>query len=83
MDADGKPTTDPSLAEVLMPIAGPKGSGLSIMLECLTSIMIGFPKLEEVFTKKEKAFGLLSIAENPQLISRHSQNSLVAAIDIK
>ena len=35
-------TTDPDIA-TLRPLGGPKGSGLSLMIECLTSIAIGNP----------------------------------------
>ena len=48
MDKGGKPTTDPNLAHILIPAGGPKGSGLAMMFECLTSIMAGNPLLEPV-----------------------------------
>jgi len=82
LDKDGNPTTDPWQAAVLMPVGGPKGSGLSIVLECLTSIMVDFPKLEPVLQGKEKSFGLGSVIGNPDRIRRHIQNSTVVAIDI-
>ena len=83
LDKDGNPTTDPSLAAVLMPIAGPKGSGLSIMLECLGSVMVGFPKVEPVVLGKEEPFGAgKSVVGNPERIRQHIQNSVVIAIDI-
>jgi hypothetical protein len=31
---------------ILLPIAGPKGSGLALMFECLTGLMVGDPLLE-------------------------------------
>lgn len=83
LDKDGNPTTDPSLAAILMPIAGPKGSGLSIMLECLGSVMVNFPKVEPVVLGKEEPFGAgKSVAGNPDRIRQHIQNSVVIAIDI-
>ena len=82
LDKDGNPTTDPGQASILIPIAGPKGSGLSIMLECLGSVIVGFPKVEPVVLKKEKPFGMGPIAGNPDRIRQHIQNSVVAAIDI-
>lgn len=83
LDKDGNPTTDPSVASILMPIAGPKGSGLSIMLECLGSVMVGFPKVEPVVLGKEEPFGVgKPIAGNPDRIRQHIQNSVVIAIDI-
>jgi ureidoglycolate dehydrogenase (NAD+) len=69
LDADGKPTTDPHLADVHLPIGGPKGSGLALMLECLSSLMVGAPILEP------------SLKKQPG-VRRHRQNSVVAAINI-
>jgi ureidoglycolate dehydrogenase (NAD+) len=43
LDADGEPTTDPRQATTLLPVGGAKGSGLSLMFECLTGIMAGTP----------------------------------------
>ena len=43
LDKDGRPTTDPDAAATLTPMAGPKGAGLSLMIECLTSVALGNP----------------------------------------
>jgi ureidoglycolate dehydrogenase (NAD+) len=43
IDAQGEPTTDARQATTLLPIGGPKGSGLSLMFECLTGILAGTP----------------------------------------
>ena len=43
VDAEGKATTDPSRATILLPLGGAKGSGLSLMFECLTGILAGTP----------------------------------------
>src|SRR5499426_1781756 len=43
LDADGCDTTDPKKLATLLPLGGPKGSGLSFMIECLCSLMIGNP----------------------------------------
>lgn len=43
IDADGKPTTDAGQAAAMLPVGGPKGSGLSLMFECLTGILAGTP----------------------------------------
>jgi LDH2 family malate/lactate/ureidoglycolate dehydrogenase len=43
IDAHGKPTTDAGQAAAVLPIGGPKGSGLSLMFECLTGILAGTP----------------------------------------
>jgi ureidoglycolate dehydrogenase (NAD+) len=43
LDSQGRVTTDPQAVQVVLPIAGPKGSGLGFMIECLTSLLGGFP----------------------------------------
>ncbi len=69
LDKDGKPTTDPKVAAILLPAGGSKGSGLALMFECLSSLMVGNPLLEPALQKKPGA-------------TTHRQNSVVAAIDI-
>ena len=43
VDAAGAPTTDPARVATLLPMAGPKGAGLSLMIECLASLAAGNP----------------------------------------
>jgi ureidoglycolate dehydrogenase (NAD+) len=43
IDAEGKLTTDPTRAATLLPLGGAKGSGLSLLFECLTGVMAGTP----------------------------------------
>jgi ureidoglycolate dehydrogenase (NAD+) len=43
IDAEGKPTVDAAKAVTLLPLGGPKGSGLSLLFECLTGVMAGMP----------------------------------------
>ena len=43
IDAEGRDTTDPKLATTLTPLGGPKGSGLSLLIECLTSVTVSNP----------------------------------------
>jgi|SRR5215475_2000771 len=43
LDAEGEPTTDATQATTLLPVGGAKGSGLSLMFECLTGILAGTP----------------------------------------
>jgi ureidoglycolate dehydrogenase (NAD+) len=43
IDAAGRETTDPSKVATLLPLGGPKGSGLSLMIECLASLTVGNP----------------------------------------
>jgi ureidoglycolate dehydrogenase (NAD+) len=42
-DAEGRPTTDPHAIVGLHPIAGPKGSGLAMVIDILCSILSGMP----------------------------------------
>ena len=69
LDKNGNPTTDPAAAEIPLPMAGPKGSGLSLMIECLTSLIGSNPLLAESL-------------EGTQEGQRHRQNGLVIAIDL-
>ena len=70
LDKDGNPTTDPRQYAALVPSGGPKGSGLALMFECLSSLMVGNPLLGPVLTgQRTLRLGI--------------QNSLVAAIDIE
>lgn len=45
VDAEGAPTTDAAQVQTLLPMAGPKGAGLSLMIECLASLSAGNPVL--------------------------------------
>jgi LDH2 family malate/lactate/ureidoglycolate dehydrogenase len=69
LDAQGRPTTDPQAAELPLPMAGPKGSGLALMIECLTSLVVSNPLISEF------------LEETPEGL-RHRQNGLAIAIDI-
>jgi len=71
LDKDGNPTTDPKAAEILLPVGGPKGSGLALMLECITSVLLGNPMLEPYVYDRRVYDG------------HEIQNSFVAAIDIR
>lgn len=43
VDAEGRPTADAAAVQTLLPAAGPKGAGLSLMIECLASLAAGNP----------------------------------------
>lgn len=43
LDAEGNDTIDPNAVRTLLPLGGPKGSGLSLMFEIFASVMIGNP----------------------------------------
>ena len=70
LDKDGNPTTDPRQAAALLPFGGPKGSGLALMFECLSSVIVDNPLLEPVLLGHKKSEG------------HQIQNSVVVAIDI-
>ena len=67
LDAEGNPTTDPQKAELPTPLGGPKGAGLSLMFECITSLMMG-PSFIRRWIEGE--------------CREHQQSAIVAAIDI-
>jgi ureidoglycolate dehydrogenase (NAD+) len=84
LDKDGNPTTDPKKYATLLPMGGPKGSGLAMMFECLSSVMAGNPLLEpSLLGKVKEDEGKSDLQwERPGLVPRHNQNSVVAAINI-
>ena len=43
IDRDGRDTTDPAAVKSVLPMAGPKGSGLSLLIEVLASVLVGNP----------------------------------------
>ncbi|WP_182869205.1 Ldh family oxidoreductase [Bradyrhizobium diazoefficiens] len=43
VDGNGQATTDPREAKAVLPMAGPKGSGLSLMIEVLASVLTANP----------------------------------------
>jgi ureidoglycolate dehydrogenase (NAD+) len=69
LDKEGTPCSDPNKVACIMPAGGPKGSGLAIMFECLTSLMAGNPLLSPAHQGKPGA-------------TVHRQNSVVAALNI-
>jgi LDH2 family malate/lactate/ureidoglycolate dehydrogenase len=69
LDGHGDPTTDAQAARIPLPLGGPKGSGLSLMIECLTSLVVGNPILAEALEGTPRG-------------RRHRQNGLALAIDL-
>lgn len=63
--ADGTPTTDPELAKIPTPLGGAKGSGLSLMFELLTSVLVAAPILTPYHAGHKK----------------HRQNATLIAVD--
>ena len=68
LDAAGKPTTDPAAAAVVLPLGGPKGSGLGLLFECMTSLIAGTPLLSAMLGPAGKPF--------------HMQSETLIAIDV-
>ena len=50
VDEEGQPTTDPSKVATLTPLGGPKGSGLSLMIEILASVLVNNPVIAPALT---------------------------------
>ena len=69
LTADGEPTTDPRHADVLLPLGGPKGSGLSLMFEMLASVLAAAP--------------IQARALGPERRKRRTQNCAILAIDVE
>jgi LDH2 family malate/lactate/ureidoglycolate dehydrogenase len=69
LDARGEPTTDARAATIPMPLGGPKGTGLALLIECLASLLAGNPILAEALEGTPKG-------------KRHYQNALLIAIDV-
>jgi ureidoglycolate dehydrogenase (NAD+) len=64
-DASGADTTDPKAVQFLLPMAGAKGSGLSLMIEVLTSVLAGNPLVARALAGNPKgAFNGIAIALN-------------------
>ena len=69
LDADGRPTTDPAEARIMVPAGGYKGYGLALMFECLSSLLAGNPLLAPVL-----------LGGKPPRPG--AQNSVIMAVDI-
>ena len=69
LDGNGNPTTDPRAAQIPLPLGGPKGSGLSLMIEIITSLVVSNPLLAEAL-------------EGTREGRRHRQNGFALVIDI-
>jgi LDH2 family malate/lactate/ureidoglycolate dehydrogenase len=70
LDKNGQPTSDPHSAAMLAPSGGYKGSGLALMFETLSSLVVGVPLLAPNLLGLENAAPL------------GTQNGVLAAIDI-
>jgi len=59
VDGQGRPTTDPRTVAALLPLGGAKGAGLSLMIECLTSLVVANPVVEPSIQPGSDAPGFL------------------------
>lgn len=62
IDDRGQPTTIPDEVKTLTPLGGPKGSGLSLMIEILTSVLVANPVISESLKSGKSAMNGLAIA---------------------
>jgi ureidoglycolate dehydrogenase (NAD+) len=69
LTAAGRPTTDAKEAEILLPLGGPKGSGLALMFEMLASVLAAAP--------------IQARALGPKKRTRHTGNTAMFVIDIE
>lgn len=70
VDEHGEPTTDPHKVKALLPIAGPKGYGLMMMVDVLSGILLGLPfgnKVTSMYSDltEYRKLGQLHIVINP------------------
>ena len=68
LTASGEATSDPRAAEILLPLGGAKGSGLSFMIEMLVSVLGAAPIQARVL--------------GPEKRRRHTSNMAIIAIDV-
>jgi len=78
LDEDGNPAIDPKDLATLLPVGGPKGSGMSLLFECMGSLMVSNPLVLPVLSGELQADKTVHVGR----MARHNQNSVVAAIDV-
>jgi len=69
IDGSGAPTLDAAAAKTLLPLGGPKGSGLALMAEVVCSLLGANPILAPALGQRSAQ-------------RRHRQNAFVLAVDI-
>lgn len=80
IDAQGEPATNPSDAATLTPLGGAKGSGLSLMIEVLASVLISNPAISSVLSGSAGAMNGVALAVNvqafgqPEVFAQHIAN---------
>jgi ureidoglycolate dehydrogenase (NAD+) len=81
LDAQGRETTDPAQAEVLLPVGGPKGAGFALMVECLTSLLAGAPILSRMLGEGKKGHGQNATIILINIARLRPQQDFVADLD--
>ncbi|MDM5332933.1 ureidoglycolate dehydrogenase [Ureibacillus composti] len=71
VDVDGNPTDDPNKVEALLPFGGPKGYGISLMVDILSGILVGAafgPHIEPMYgdLTKHRELGIIFIVLDPK-----------------
>ena len=84
VDKDGKPTTDPWEVNALLPVAGPKGYGLMMMVDVLAGSLLGLPFGKHVSSmyadlSEYRNLGQLHIVINPDFFS--SKEALIEKME--
>lgn len=64
LDKDGQPTTDADRVATLTPLGGPKGAGLSLMIEILASVLAGNPVISTMLSGGQPRMNGLALAIN-------------------
>jgi ureidoglycolate dehydrogenase (NAD+) len=80
VDENGVETTDPSLVKGVLPAAGAKGSGLSLMIEILGSVLAGNALIAPTLLgKNKKGFNGLVLSVAPQAFG--DPDEFVSSVD--
>ncbi len=74
VDKNGSPTTDPYAVNALLPIAGPKGYGLMMMVDILSGMLLGLPFGKHVSSmyhdlSSNRELGQMHIVFNPEFFT--------------
>ncbi len=69
LDADGRPTTDPTQAKTILPFGGAKGYALGLLVQMLGGVLVGGAPVPERY----EDYGLLVLALRPDLFCPREQ----------
>ncbi|MEK4129415.1 ureidoglycolate dehydrogenase [Solibacillus sp. FSL W8-0474] len=84
VDVDGNPTDNPNEVAALLPFGGPKGYGISLMVDILSGILVGAkfgPHIEPMYgdLTKHRELGIIFIVLDPKFFG--SMNYFLDNID--